>query len=116
MKRFLLTLAVLASCAAQPATAQTSGGYRQLAAPNLSATQVAVGTTPTLVAVQRDTRQDVTVSVGAANSCAVGGPTVTLATGFALQPVAGASVPIRSRSAVYMACSAATTVSVLDVF
>lgn len=115
MKRILFAFG-LACMMVQPALAQTSGGYRVLAAPNMSATQVAVSTTATLVAAQRDTRHEVTVAIGAANTCAIGGATVTLATGFALQPVAGASVPIRSRAPVYMVCNAATTVSVLDVF
>ena len=116
MKRIALMLPLLAAMCAVPVAAQTSGGYRQLGAANMAAGQVAVGTTATLVAAQRDTRNEVVVAVGAANACTVGGPGVTLTTGFAIQPVAGASVPIRSRAAIYMVCSAATTVSVLDAF
>lgn len=115
MIRYIAAL-LAAAIVATPAAAQTSGGYRVLAAPNMSATQVAVTNAATLVAPQRDTRHDVTIAIGAANTCAVGKAGVTLTTGFALQPVAGASVVVRTREALYMACSAATTVSVLDAF
>ena len=115
MKRIIIA-ALLATCIAVPAQAQFSGNNRVLAAPNMSAGQVAVATTATLVVPQRDTRQDVVLNVTAANSCAVGSSGVTLTTGYLLPSTIGASVTVHSRAAIYMVCASTTTVSFVDDF
>lgn len=73
--------------------------------------QVSVGTTATLISAARTGRGRITVNVLAANSCAFGGSTVTLTTGYQLQPVAGASTPFESAAALYAVCSATTNIS-----
>lgn len=83
---------------------------------NLATAQVSVGTTAVQVAAARELRQKVTVSVGAANTCAFGNTVVTTTTGFALQPVAGATLTLDSSAALFAVCSATTTINVLEQF
>jgi hypothetical protein len=78
--------------------------------------QVTVGTTATLVAAQRSGRQKITLSIGAANTCAFGNNGVTATTGFPLQPVAGATITIDTNAAIYAVCSATTTVSAIELY
>lgn len=117
MKTRLFALALALCASPLPLMAQYSGNTRLLAAPNLDARQQSVGTTAASIAPQRDTRQQLTLSVGAANNCAIGtSAAVTLATGFRIQPVAGANVVVHSRAQVFMVCDATTVVSVLDPY
>lgn len=83
---------------------------------SLATGQVSAGTTSTQIVAARAGRQRVTVSVGAANACAFGNSGVTPTTGFALQPVAGATVTLETTAALFAACSAATTVSFVEQF
>lgn len=82
----------------------------------LATGQVSVGTTATLVAAARTGRQKITVSVGAANTCAFGNSGVTLTTGFPLQPTAGASLTLDTAAATYAVCSATTTISYVEPY
>nr|WP_308815550.1 hypothetical protein [Sphingomonas sp. GV3] len=102
--------------ACQPASATSPLATRPTGGTAIATAQTSVGTTATLIAAARTGRQKVTISVGAANACVVGAAGVTAATGFALQPVAGASVTVDSAADVYAACSATTTISVLEQY
>lgn len=82
----------------------------------LATNQISVATTSTLVVAARTVRQRVTLSVGAANTCAFGNTGVTATTGFPLQPVAGATITLDTAAAIYAACSATTTVSYVELF
>jgi hypothetical protein len=100
-----------------PAGTNTIGGVVARGASTLTSGQVSVGTTSTLVAAARTGRARITVSVGAANTCAFSGTSgVTLTTGFALQPVAGASRPWEYSGALYAVCSATTTISFDEIY
>jgi len=102
---------------ALPAGGNTIGAVIIRGAPSLTAAQVSVGTTATLLAAARTGRSRITVAVGAANSCAFSGATgVTLTTGYALQPVAGASRAWEYSGALYGVCSATTTISVDEIY
>jgi hypothetical protein len=83
---------------------------------SLATGQVSVATTSTLLVAARALRQRVTVSVGAANTCAFGNTGVTTTTGFPLQPVAGATITLETNAALYAVCSATTTVSYVEQF
>lgn len=104
--RSLRLAALAAMLLSTPAAAQVYG--------QIPTTQTSVGTTATLVAAAKPGRSRVTIGIGAATACAVGGPGITLTTGFALAPVAGASVVIMSNTDVYAVCSGTTTVSALE--
>ncbi|KQM65775.1 hypothetical protein ASE75_05965 [Sphingomonas sp. Leaf17] len=81
--------------------------------------QISVGTSSTLILAGRagiGGRQKVTLAVGAANPCYFGPVSVTIATGFPLQPVAGATITIDTAAAIYAVCSAATTISYLEQY
>lgn len=82
----------------------------------IATNQVSIGTSSTLLVAARPGRAKVIASVGAANACAFGNTGVTTTTGFALQPVAGASVTLETSAAIYAACSAATTVSFAEIY
>lgn len=83
---------------------------------SLATGQVSIATTSTLLVAARATRQRVTISVGAANTCAFGNTGVTTTTGFPLQPVAGATMTLDTGAALFAACSATTTVSYVELF
>lgn len=102
--------------ACQPVSSTSPLATRPTGGTAIATAQTSVGTTATLIAAARTGRQKVTISVGAANACVVGAAGVTAATGFALQPVAGASVTVDSAADVYAACSATTTISVLEQY
>lgn len=112
-KTILASAALLFAC---PALAQFSGNMKTQGAPNLAASQVVVSTTAVQVAAARSTRPRVTLSIGAANNCAVGPAGVTLATGYRLTAVVGASLTLESSAAVFMVCDVSTTVSVIEPF
>jgi len=102
---------------ALPSGSNTIGAVVVRGAPTLSAAQISVGTTATLLAAARTGRSRVTIAVGAANSCAFSGAAgVTLSTGYALQPVAGASRAWEYSGALYGVCSATTTISVDEIY
>jgi hypothetical protein len=82
----------------------------------LTTGQVSVGTAATLVKGATQGRAKIILSVGAANSCAIGNAGVTGTTGFPLQPVAGATLTLDTSAAIYAACSATTTVSFIEQF
>lgn len=98
-----------------PATSVV-GGIVEQGGGNIVTAQTSVTTTATLVAAARATRQRVTFSVGAANTCAFGNSGVTTTTGFPLQPTVGATLTIQTTAAIYAVCSATTTISVLDQY
>jgi hypothetical protein len=98
-------------CDSQGNQAVTTRGSQQLAT-----TQVSVGTTATLLAAARADRATIRITVTAANTCAIGNAGVTATTGYPLQPTAGVSIGIDTSAAVYAACSATTTVGVLEQF
>lgn len=82
----------------------------------LATVQVSVGTTATQVVAARTGRHSVTISVGAANACYYGNAGVTATTGFAIQPVAGASRTLPYSGALFMVCSATTTISADEIY
>ena len=88
----------------------------QRGAGSINTGQVSAGTSSTLIVAARTGRARVTLTVGAANSCAFGNSGVTLTTGFPTQPVAGASIPILTSAAIYGVCSAATTIGFIEEF
>lgn len=99
------------------ARGDTTGAYVvPKGGPSIATSQTSVGTTAALVAPARVGRNKVTVTIGAANSCALGNAGVTLSTGFPLQPVAGASITLDTAAAIYAVCSATTTVSDIETF
>jgi glycerate kinase len=104
--RSLRLAALAAMLLTTPAAAQV---YNQI-----PTTQTSVGTTATLVAAARPGRTRITIGIGAANACAVGGPGITLTTGFALAATAGATIVILTNNDVYAVCAATTTVSTLE--
>lgn len=83
---------------------------------SIAAGQVSVGTTAVQVVTARAGRATVTFSVGAANACSFGPAGVTTTTGFALQPVAGASLTLNTAAAVFAICSATTTISNIEQY
>lgn len=89
---------------------------RALGAGSIATAQVSAGTGATLIAAARATRSQITVSVGAANTCAFGNTGVTPTTGFPLQPTAGAALTMHTTAAIYAVCSATTTINVLEQF
>lgn len=97
-------------------TKEAIGTFPTKGAPGFATNQVTAGTTPTLIVPARERRQTVILNVLAANTCAFGNSTVTLATGLALQPVAGASVTWPAASPVYAACSASTPIAFAEFF
>ncbi len=97
---------------AAPASAQL---VRVLPAEQIAPAQISVGTTATLVAAARN-RSRVIVNVGAANSCSFGNAGVTASTGFPLQPVAGATLTLSYKGALYAVCSATTTIGVIEEY
>lgn len=99
-----------------PATDAPAFPVAQRGAATIATGQVSIGTGSTLLVAARTARARVTISVGAANTCAFGNTGVTATTGFPLQPVAGASVTLDTAAAIYGACSAATTVSYVELF
>jgi hypothetical protein len=127
MIRPLAVLLLLCPVAALAQTAPTNvimaGGQSRpttptvaIGASRLATGQVSVTTAPTLVAAARPGRFRVLVTVTAANTCAFGNAGVTTATGFPLQPVAGATVTLNTSADVYAACSATTTVGYVEEF
>jgi hypothetical protein len=101
---------------ALPAGTNNIGGFVQRGGGTIATGQVSVGTTSTQIAAARTGRQRITMNVGAANACAFGNTGVTTTTGFALQPVAGASVTLDTAAAIFAACSATTTVSFIEQY
>lgn len=84
---------------------------------NIATGQMSVGTTATQVVAARAGRAKLILSVGAANTCAFGNSSsVTLTTGFPLQPTAGASITLDSAAGFYAICSATTTISDLEQY
>jgi len=99
------------------ARGDTTGAYVvSKGGPSLATGQVSVGTSSTLVAAARAGRAKITMSVGAANTCAFGNTGVTTMTGFPLQPTAGVSVTLDTAAALYAACSATTTISYIEQY
>jgi len=99
------------------ARGDATGAYTvEKGGPSIATSQTSVGTTAALVAPARAGRNKVTVSIGAANTCVLGNAGVTLSTGFPLQPVAGASITLDTAAAIYVVCSATTTVSDVETF
>lgn len=83
----------------------------------LNTNQVSIGTTSTLLVAARTGRQKVIVTVNAAVACAFGNTGVTTATGFPLQPTAGATITLDTSAAIYGACgTAATTVGFVELY
>lgn len=111
---------VMLLCDANAANCRPAGAGNAMATSRSTASiataQVSVGTGATAVAAARAGRQRLTLTVGAANACYVGTATVTSATGFPLQPVAGASIVIETQGAVSAVCSATTTIGVLEEY
>ena len=98
--------------AGDPLQIRSAGG-----ATSIASTQVAVGTTATQVAPARAGRTQIIVTVDAAVRCAFGPAGVTLATGFPLQPVAGATLTLSASAAVFGVCAtAATNVGYIEAF
>lgn len=83
---------------------------------SLATGQVSVTTSSTLVAAARSGRGKITVSIGAANTCAFGNTGVTTTTGFPLAPTVGASLTLDTSAALYAVCSATTTVSFIEQY
>lgn len=83
---------------------------------SLATGQVSVTTASTQVVAARAGRGKVTISVGSANTCALGNTGVTTTTGFPLQPIAGASVTLDTSAAIFAICSATTTISFIEQF
>lgn len=104
-------LRLLAACAVMALAASPAAGQVYTRIPTK---QVSVGTGATLIAAAQPARYRIIFAVGAANACAFGGAGVTLTTGFALQPTAGATLTLQTNADVYAVCSAATTISVLE--
>jgi hypothetical protein len=73
----------------------------------LTTGQVSVGTTATLIAAAQAGRQSITINAGT-GTCAIGGSTVTLTTGYLLPAAPDTTA---TSAAVYGVCSATTTVS-----
>jgi len=105
-----------AGAACQPVSPASPLAARATGGPSIATGQTSVGTAATLVAAARPGRQTILVSIGAANACVFGPAGVTASTGFSLQPVAGASMTIDTAAELWAACSATTTVSVLEEF
>jgi hypothetical protein len=82
----------------------------------MATNQVAVTTAPVLVVPRRIARQRVMLTVSGAVACAFGNSTVTLATGFPLQPVAGATITIDTAADVYSTCASATTIAFMELY
>lgn len=85
-------------------------------AANLSTGQVTAGVAATPIVAARPGRLRVLVNVLSANSCSFGGPLVSLATGYQLQPIAGASTAFSTAAALYGACSAPTAISFAEEY
>ncbi|WP_311271073.1 hypothetical protein [Sphingobium sp. WCS2017Hpa-17] len=83
---------------------------------SLATGQVSVTTSSTLVAAARTGRNKITMSVGAANTCAFGNTGVTTTTGFPLAPTVGASLTLDTAAAIYAVCSATTTISFIEQY
>ncbi|WP_311271047.1 hypothetical protein [Sphingobium sp. WCS2017Hpa-17] len=83
---------------------------------SLNTGQVSVTTSSTLVAAARTGRNKITMSVGAANTCAFGNTGVTTTTGFPLAPTVGASLTLDTAAAIYAVCSATTTISFIEQY
>lgn len=95
-----------------PVQIRAAGG-----ASSIGTTQVAIGTTATPLAPARAGRTQIIVTVDAAVRCAFGPAGVTLATGFPLQPVAGATLTLSASAAVFGICAtAATNVGYIEAF
>jgi len=101
MLRLLVAIAVMA-LSASPVAAQV---YTRI-----PTNQVSVGTTATLVAAAHPDRIRITVTITAANNCAIGGPGITLTTGFPLAPIAYTSITLLTNNDIYVVCSATTPV------
>lgn len=100
-----------------PVLGDTTGAYVvSKGGASLATGQVSVTTSSTLVAAARTGRSKVTMSVGAANTCAFGNTGVTTTTGFPLAPTVGASLTLDTAAAIYAACSATTTVSFIEQY
>jgi hypothetical protein len=78
--------------------------------------QVTIGTTATLLVAARPGRKRITYSVTSATQCSYGNSGVTLATGFPLQGVAGATQTLDTAAAIYGVCAASATVGYVEQF
>lgn len=78
--------------------------------------QVAVGTSATLVAAARATRQAITIVSASAVVFYVGNTGVTAANGQYVAAAAGASITINTTAAIYAVGASAVTVSYMETY
>lgn len=84
---------------------------------NLATAQVTVGTSATLLAALRSGRNAITVENAATTAVYIGGIGVTIANGFLLPGVVGASITIPFQGALYGIVAASTeVVTILETF